>query len=142
MNASMNVASSAPQTIYLKDYRVPDYLIDTTDLIIDIYDGYTLVTSMLGMRRNPAATEPATSLRLHGVDLELLSINLNGVDLADDAYRVDAESLTILDTPENMNLVIVTKIKPEENTALEGLYRSRTMYCTQCEAEGFRKITY
>ncbi|MGN0921788.1 MAG: aminopeptidase N [Cellvibrio sp.] len=142
MNASMNVASSAPQTVYLKDYRVPDYLIDTTDLIIDIYDGYTLVTSMLGMRRNPAATEPATSLRLHGVDLELLSINLNGVDLADDAYRVDAESLTILNTPENMNLVIVTKIKPEKNTALEGLYRSRTMYCTQCEAEGFRKITY
>jgi len=142
MNASLGVSATQPQTIYLKDYRVPDYLIDTTDLIIDIFDGYTIVTSMLGMRRNPEAEAPAQSLRLHGVGLELMSVMLNGEILQADAYAVDAESLTIFNTPENLNLAIMTKIKPEENTALEGLYRSRTMYCTQCEAEGFRKITY
>src|SRR5690606_9642247 len=74
--------------------------------------------------------------------LELMSVMLNGEILQAEAYAVDAESLTIFNTPENLNLAIMTKIKPEENTALEGLYRSRTMYCTQCEAEGFRKITY
>lgn len=142
MNASLGVSATQPQTIYLKDYRVPDYLIDTTDLIIDIFDGYTIVTSMLGMRRNPEADAPAQSLRLHGVGLELMSVMLNGEILQAEAYAVDAESLTIFNTPENLNLAIMTKIKPEENTALEGLYRSRTMYCTQCEAEGFRKITY
>lgn len=142
MNASVAPAVNQPKTIFLKDYRVPDYVIDSTDLIIDIFDGYTIVTSMLGLRRNPSANAPATELRLDGVDLELISVSLNGKQLAASDYRVDPESLLIFNTPENINLSIVTKIKPEENTALEGLYRSRTMYCTQCEAEGFRKITY
>ncbi len=144
----------APKTIYLKDYRVPDYLIKTTDLRFDIYDknerydksegrdGETIVSAMLQLYRNPAATDTATQLTLHGADLELVSIALNGKVLGEGDYQFGEESITIFNTPEEFTLITITKIKPEKNTSLEGLYRSRTMYCTQCEAEGFRKITY
>ena len=132
----------APKTIYLKDYQVPDYLIDTTDLNVDIHDGYTLVSCMLALRRNPAAKQAATELTLQGADLELVSLSLDGRLLEEGDYTFGEESLTIFNTPETFTLITITKIKPESNTSLEGLYRSRTMYCTQCEAEGFRKITY
>lgn len=132
----------APKTIYLKDYRVPDYLIKTTDLRFEIYDGETLVSAMLDFYRNPAADGPATQLTLHGADLELVSIALDGEMLEEGDYQFGEESLTIFNTPDEFKLLTITKIKPESNTSLEGLYRSRTMYCTQCEAEGFRKITY
>ena len=133
---------SQPKTIYLKDYKVPEYLIDTTDLNVEIHDGYTLVSAMLAFRRNPAADVAATSLTLHGADLELVSIALDGKILQEADYVFGEESITIFNTPEKFTLITITKIKPEENTSLEGLYRSRTMYCTQCEAEGFRKITF
>jgi len=131
-----------PKTIYLKDYQVPDYLIKTTDLHFDIHDGETIVSTMLHLYRNPASKTPATQLTLHGADLELISIAINEALLTQDDYVFGEESLTILNTPEDFKLITITKIKPENNTSLEGLYRSRTMYCTQCEAEGFRKITY
>lgn len=139
---------AAPKTIYLKDYRVPDYLIKTTDLRFEIYDktegqeGETIVSAMLHFYRNPAAAQPATQLTLHGADLELVSMALNGNILGQGDYEFGEESVTIFNTPEEFTLITITKIKPEKNTSLEGLYRSRTMYCTQCEAEGFRKITY
>jgi aminopeptidase N len=132
----------APKTIYLKDYRVPDYLIKTTDLRFEIYDGETIVSTMLHLYRNPAAAQPASQLTLHGADLELVSMALDGKILAQEDYEFGEESITIFNTPEEFQLLTITKIKPEQNTSLEGLYRSRTMYCTQCEAEGFRKITY
>lgn len=131
-----------PKTIYLKDYQVPGYLIKTTDLRFEIYEGETIVSAMLHLYRNPAAQAPATQLTLHGADLELVSIALDGNILAADAYEFGEESITIFNTPAEFKLLTITKIKPEANTSLEGLYRSRTMYCTQCEAEGFRKITY
>jgi len=131
-----------PNTIYLKDYRVPDYLIKTTDLRFEIHDGETLVSAMLHLYRNPAAATPATQLTLHGADLELVSIAIDGRVLDATEYAFGEESLTLFNTPEEFSLITITKIKPETNTSLEGLYKSRTMYCTQCEAEGFRKITY
>lgn len=134
--------TAMPNTVYLKDYRVPDYLIDTTDLNVDIHDGYTTVSAMLALRRNPAAATAATELTLHGADLELLSIAIDGKLLGECDYAFGEESLTLFNTPEQFTLITVTRITPETNTSLEGLYRSRTMYCTQCEAEGFRKITY
>ena len=130
-----------PQSIYLKDYTVPDYLISKTDLHVDIYDGYTLVTANLSLSANPAAKN-VSQLKLHGADLELVSIAINGNGLAADAYEFGYETLIIKNTPAQFLLTSVTKIYPEKNTSLEGLYKSRTMYCTQCEAEGFRKITY
>jgi aminopeptidase N len=132
----------APKTIYLKDYQVPPYLIKTTDLRFEIYDGETIVSAMLHFYRNPAAASPATNLVLHGTELELVSIALDGEVLTSNDYQFGEESLTIFNTPDEFKLLTITKIKPETNTSLEGLYRSRTMYCTQCEAEGFRKITY
>lgn len=135
-------AKDQPKTIYLKDYQVPGYLIKTTDLRFEIYDGETIVSAMLHLYRNPAAQTPATQLTLHGADLELISIALDDKKLTSSDYEFGEETLTILDTPAEFKLLTITKIKPESNTSLEGLYRSRTMYCTQCEAEGFRKITY
>lgn len=135
-------AKAQPKTIYLKDYQVPAYLIKTTDLRFEIYDGETIVSAMLHLYRNPAALTPATELTLHGADLELISIAVDGRVLSDTDYQFGEESLTIFNTSAEFKLLSITKIKPESNTSLEGLYRSRTMYCTQCEAEGFRKITY
>jgi aminopeptidase N len=135
-------AKEQPKTTYLKDYQVPGYLIKTTDLRFEIYEGETIVSAMLHLYRNPAAQVPATQLTLHGADLELVSIALDEKLLSDSDYEFGEESLTIFNTPADFKLLTITKIKPENNTSLEGLYRSRTMYCTQCEAEGFRKITY
>lgn len=137
----MSATELQPQAIYLKDYTVPDYLITQTELHVDIYDGYTIVTSNLSLRVNPAAKN-VSHLKLHGTDLELIAIAINGNALAENAYEFGEESLTIKNTPPQFLLTSVTKIYPEKNTSLEGLYKSRTMYCTQCEAEGFRKITY
>ncbi len=139
---SLPAKERQPKTIYLKDYQIPGYLIKTTDLRFEIEEGETIVSAMLHLYRNPAASTLATQLTLHGTDLELISIALDGKILTVSDYEFGEESLTIFNTPAEFNLLSITKIKPESNTSLEGLYRSRTMYCTQCEAEGFRKITY
>lgn len=137
----MTAIEQTPKAIYLKDYSVPDYLISKTELHVDIYDGYTLVTSNLTLYANPAASK-VSQLTLHGTDLELVSIAIDGKALSSDTYEFGEETLIVKNTPSNFLLSCVTKIYPEKNTSLEGLYKSRTMYCTQCEAEGFRKITY
>ena len=129
-------------TIYLKDYRVPDFLIDTTDLRFELFENYALVHSTLSVRRNPDSTSPASALVLDGSGLELLSLSLDGVEVPKEAYEVAEESLTLKDVPARFTLTCSTRIEPQNNTSLEGLYRSAGMFCTQCEAEGFRKITY
>lgn len=130
-----------PKTIYLKDYREPDYWIKTTELFFEIKDAFTLVRSRLVLERNTKASAQAP-LVLSGQELELLSVTLDGHLLAPTAYRQDGESLTLPEVPAAFVLETQVKIYPEKNTALEGLYRSGTLYCTQCEAEGFRRITY
>jgi aminopeptidase N len=138
-------------TIYLKDYRVPDFLIDRTELRFELGESHTRVISQLSMRRNPELLgNAADTLRLDGQEMELLSLSLNGRQLSKDQYQVDENSLTIpaLDSllddqgDDVFLLSCETRIKPQENTSLEGLYKSSGMFCTQCEAEGFRKITY
>ncbi len=131
-----------PQAIYLKDYRVPDYLIPQTRLDVDIHEGVTRVTAHLQLVRNPAAQAAVTQLQLHGVELTLLSIAIDGKPLEDAAYALTESGLTLFNPPASFTLATTVEIHPETNSSLEGLYRSRTMYCTQCEAEGFRKITY
>ena len=138
----MSAIEQQPQAIYLKDYKVPAYLIKKTDLHVDIYDGYTIVTANLLLASNPSATFPVSQLTLHGTDLELVSLAVDGKAVPESEYEFGEETLTIKNTPAHFLLTSVTKIYPEKNTSLEGLYKSRTMYCTQCEAEGFRKITY
>ncbi|MES9904669.1 MAG: M1 family aminopeptidase, partial [Sedimenticola sp.] len=130
-----------PKTVYLKDYRPPEYLIDSVDLHFDLGEEETRVTARLALRRNPDGGGGA-SLRLDGEQLELLSLRLDGADIAVEQYRVDEEGLTVFQVPERFTLESEVRILPQKNTALEGLYKSSGMFCTQCEAEGFRKITW
>ncbi|WP_237065955.1 aminopeptidase N [Microbulbifer guangxiensis] len=131
-----------PSTVYLKDYRQPDYLVDSTRLRFELEPNSTLVESRLAVRRNPAAGEGLPPLRLDGVDLELISVAMDGVPLSKEEYTCHAEGLIIPVHRAEFTLEIHNRIDPERNTSLEGLYLSNGMYCTQCEAEGFRKITY
>lgn len=129
-------------TTYLKDYRAPDFLIDETQLHIILGDMHTQVDSVLSMRRNPDADSMNGPLVLHGQGLVLQSLVLNEEALDASRYQVADETLTIDRVPDQFTLACATIIKPQENTALEGLYKSRQLFCTQCEAEGFRRITY
>ncbi|MDZ5602239.1 aminopeptidase N [Pseudomonas sp. RP23018S] len=131
-----------PQAIYLKDYQAPEYLIDETHLTFELFEDHTLVHAQLVMRRNPARGAGLPALVLDGQQLELLSVQLDDQALSEGAYQTDADSLTLHPTSERFTLDTSVRIHPESNTALEGLYTSGKMFCTQCEAEGFRKITY
>jgi len=131
-----------PKVIHLKDYQVPDYLIDETHLTFELYEDRTLVHAQLVMRRNPEAGTGLPRLQLHGQDLELISLALNDRQLGLGDYEVAEESLTLRPDAASFTLDSTVVIHPESNTALEGLYKSGSMFCTQCEAEGFRKITY
>jgi aminopeptidase N len=140
----MQLATKAnqPQATLLADYRVPDYLIDSLDLEIDLAVDRAVVTATLKGRRNPAATRPEASLYLDGQDQELLEVTLNGQALGVDDFILGAETLSIAAMTDTFVLTVKSCNNPAENTALEGLYLSNGMYCTQCEAEGFRRITY
>ena len=128
-----------PQAIALADYQAPDYRTVKTDLVFDIRDGVTEVTSTLDIQRQ----DPQGSvLQLDGQELELVSVELDGRLLSSNEFQIHSEQLLLQDLQDQHQLRIVTRIHPEQNTALEGLYRSSKMYCTQCEAQGFRKITY
>ncbi len=128
------------QAIYLKDYLPPAFLIDTTDLVFDLRDHFTEVTATLKVRRNPSASGGGP-LVLNGQDMILQSVSVDGQKLSADEYELGPESLT-LSVADEATIECVTHIKPHLNKALEGLYQSSGMYCTQCEAEGFRRITY
>ena len=126
-----------PRTIHLKDYQPPAYRTRSVTLHFDIRDGETRVVSKLDVVR-----EREGALELDGQELKLESVSVNGEPLSTNAYELSDTALSILDVGDEAEVEIVTRICPEENTALEGLYKSSSMYCTQCEAEGFRKITY
>jgi len=131
----------SPRAILLKDYGAPAWWIETVDLSFDLRDGGTIVTSRLGLRRN--LDRVRAPLVLDGQELELLSVTVGNRPLGLDDYAITPDHLTIPDLPgDQVEIEIVTRIHPEKNTALEGLYKSSGNYCTQCEAEGFRKITY
>ncbi len=140
MSKMMNTEST-PQTIYLKDYTPPAYLVDSLALRFDLDEAATVVHARMRLYANPeaAAGQP---LRLDGQELSLVALRLNGRELDASEYSVDSESLTLASLPAEFELEVVTRINPAANTALEGLYTSGGNFCTQCEAEGFRKITY
>lgn len=131
-----------PKMIYLKDYQAPEYLIDETHLTFELFEDHTLVHAQLVMRRNPARGAGLPPLALDGQQLELLSVKLNDLELTAQDYQLTDSHLTLHPQTEQFVLDTSVKIHPESNTALEGLYKSGGMFCTQCEAEGFRKITY
>jgi aminopeptidase N len=129
-----------PKTIHLKDYTPPAYLIDEVELDLDIHPGATTVSATLKCRRNPLAASQA--LVLDGNELETLSIALDGKTLGASDYALTATQLTIPGVPEQFTLHTVCRIDPDRNTRLSGLYRTKDGYFTQCEAEGFRAITW
>ncbi|BFM07430.1 aminopeptidase N [Halioxenophilus aromaticivorans] len=131
-----------PSAIYLKDYQVPSHLIDKTHLHFILHPTKTRVSSDLTIRKNPDADTKSNELILHGQDIDLQSVSIDGRQLDDRDYQLEAECLRIANVPEQFVLSVVGLIAPADNTSLEGLYKSQSMYCTQCEAEGFRKITY
>tara|TARA_Y100000814_G_scaffold282344_1_gene247330 strand:+ start:217 stop:1620 length:1404 start_codon:yes stop_codon:yes gene_type:complete len=141
---------SQARTTYLKDYKQPEFYIEKTDLCFDLYEDKTIVTSkILFSRNNNFEGVFSDSLILHGQDLFLEKLCLNDVQLTTAEYHLDEESLSIpeltkilSDDKERFTMTCVVSIEPQNNTSLEGLYKSNDKFCTQCEAEGFRKITY
>ncbi len=136
--------TETPTAIYLKDYTPPAWLVDRVDLEVAIHTGHTEVRARLACRRNPVG--PGGDLVLDGEQLELVAIRLDDVTLPSTRYRLADDKLTILGDgaplPGICTLETVVRIDPDHNTQLSGLYRSRDGYFTQCEAEGFRRITF
>ncbi|MDA8423094.1 MAG: aminopeptidase N [Nitrospiraceae bacterium] len=134
--------AAAHKTIYLKDYRKPDYLIETVNLEFDLDETQTRVKSLMTVVCNHDKCEGIHPFVLNGRELMLKAVRLDGTALREQDYKLDAASLTILPVPDRFTLEIETEINPKDNTELSGLYLSGGNFCTQCEAEGFRKITY
>ncbi|MES0402866.1 MAG: aminopeptidase N [Hyphomicrobium sp.] len=132
-----------PRPILLKNYRPPGYLIDKVDLDVALHPKRTRIRSRLSVRANPKVRGKREPLRLDGTHMELAEISVNRKKLAPKDYKLTDTSLTLTKTPAKpFTLEIVTFVNPEANKALQGLYRTNGVYCTQCEAEGFRRITY
>lgn len=132
--------TDTPQTIYRKDYTPPSYLVDTVELGFDLDPARTIVANRMTMRRNPDSAQ--REIELYGENLELVALRMNGKQLGEKDYRIEGNLLTIPGTPEEVTLEIETICVPEQNTTLNGLYTSNGSFYTQCEAEGFRAITY
>ncbi|MFV1985049.1 MAG: aminopeptidase N [Thiohalomonadales bacterium] len=133
---------SEPKTIFLKNYTVPEYLVDTVILDFDLYEAKTIVRSELKIRLNPDSESDNKNLELNGQNLKLVSIAINSSALSEKDYSIDDEILVINNVADEFIIQITTEINPKENLALEGLYLSSKLFCTQCEAQGFRRITY
>ncbi|WP_440055983.1 aminopeptidase N [Pseudoalteromonas sp. T1lg65] len=128
--------STKPKAKLLKDYQSPTHSIETLDLTFELSPNNTLVTA----KSRVVANRTTDTLYLDGVDLELVAITVNDQNWTD--YHIKGDQLVLKALPEQFTLQVVTRISPQTNTSLEGLYLSDGAYCTQCEAEGFRKITY
>ena len=132
-----------PKAIELSEYRVPPYLITKTALHVDLEEDKSVVTSALQITKNPESSEPGDDLVLNGAAaLDTKRITIDGRELLSNEYKIDEDELTLFGVPQTFELTTEVAIKPQENTALEGLYKSGDMFCTQCEAEGFRNITW
>jgi aminopeptidase N len=142
----LDVSSTPPQTTphetRLADYRPPAFLIDTVELSFDLDEAATRVRSRLALRRNPASADRHAPLLLDGEAVTLVRLALDGAELGANRYRIEDGKLVIPDMPDACTLEIETRIAPKDNTELSGLYTSGGNFFTQCEAEGFRRITW
>ncbi|MCU6435761.1 aminopeptidase N [Undibacterium sp. Jales W-56] len=132
--------ADTPVTIFRKDYIAPGYWVDTVEMGFDLDPDATHVATRMVMRRNHESSEK--EIVLFGESLKLLQLRMNGVNLKKSAYKIEGEILRIANAPDQVTLEIETLIKPVKNTSLSGLYTSNHNFITQCEAEGFRKITW
>ncbi len=131
-----------PKTIHLSDYQPPAFLVEKVSLEFDLEPESTRVLARLSLRRNPEHGDSGAPLRLEGEELELISLAMDGRQMESAEYAVDEAGLSLVEAPDAFELEVVTRIAPAANTKLEGLYQSGGIFCTQCEAEGFRRITY
>ncbi|BDW88623.1 aminopeptidase N [Thalassospira tepidiphila] len=135
--------SEQPQEIRREDYKEPDFIVEKVELVFDLDRDVTNVKSRLFMAANPVrGTGKGDEVFLHGEDMKLLSVTLNETRLASSDFTVDQEGLRFKAPGQNFIAELETQISPANNTRLEGLYVSQSAFCTQCEAEGFRRITY
>jgi aminopeptidase N len=137
-NQDMNAPT--PVTIYRKDYVAPGFWVDTVEMGFDLHPQRTHVATRITMRRNHDSAEK--DLVLFGEDIKLLQLRMNGVNLKKSAYTLTKERLVISNAPDQVTLDIETAIAADKNTTMSGLYVSNGNFFTQCEAEGFRKITF
>ena len=141
-NVAINMLTPTPKTIHLKDYTPPAFLISTVDLDVDIRDDDALVKATLAVARNPQAAGSKAPFDLDGDELELLSVALDGRPLDNTAYTLAAERLRIPGVPDRFTLETAVRIRPTQNSKLMGLFASKDGFFSQCEAEGFRRITF
>ncbi|MGH1541250.1 MAG: aminopeptidase N [Arenicella sp.] len=138
-NQTSNQVPKQNTTIYLKDYQPPEFAIDAVELDFDLRQGTTRVTSRLRLKK----IADVADLVLDGEGLALIEISLDGKALIEqDDYDYQNNQLTVKSVPQQFELQTIVDIEPEKNTQLSGLYQSSGNYCTQCEAEGFRRITF
>jgi aminopeptidase N len=138
----MSESTEVHKTIYLKDYRPPDYRIETVNLQFELDETRTRVGSLMTVVCTHDRCEGIHPLVLNGRDVVLKAVKIDGQHLNEHDYKLDPQSLTIMQVPDRFTLEIETEINPSDNTELSGLYMSSGNFCTQCEAEGFRKILY
>lgn len=138
----MTESESAHTTIHRHDYRPPDYTVDSIELSFELGEETTLVRSRIAMRAAYDRSQGERPLVLDGHRFMLRGLRLNGAPLAPEAFQVSEEALVVPSVPAAFTLEVETELRPQDNTCLEGLYRSGGMFCTQCEAQGFRSITY
>ena len=134
---------AAPRPIQLTNYKPSPFLIDAVNMNVVLHPEATRVTSKIRVKRSPHNKSKSTPLKLDGEQLKLIKLQLDGKELKATDYSITNSALTILKPPRApFTLTIETEINPSANKALQGLYQTRGLYCTQCEAEGFRRITY
>ena len=136
------MTETAYRTIYRTEYTPPDYRVDRIDLRFELGDDSTLVTSRMSLQSTYDGASGSRPLVLNGRRLVLRELKLDGLPLPPERYRLTDEALTLHQVPPAFILEVTTELRPQDNSSLEGLYRSGGMFCTQCEAEGFRAITY
>ncbi|MEJ2056572.1 MAG: aminopeptidase N [Desulfofustis sp.] len=130
------------KTIRHTDYQPPDFLVDSIDLVFQLDERKTVVTATSHIKRNSLVSNNDAPLTLYGEKLELNQVMIDGVEVGSNRMLLAERDLQIFEVPDEFSLEIITTINPEANTSLSGLYLSSSIFCTQCEAQGFRKITY
>jgi aminopeptidase N len=135
---NMSGANFMPaKTIYRKDYQAPAFSVNTIDLDFDLHNNHAVVINRMQLKRQAPG-----ALHLYGDELELVSLRMDSKLLDKDSYCLEKGDLIINNCPDEFTLEVTTRIEPQNNTKLSGLYRSNHLFCTQCEAEGFRRISF
>lgn len=129
-------------SVHIKDYQVPQYLIPEVHLEFDLHPTKTIVHNTMKTVKNPQSSQTSETLFLNGENLKLVEVKRNGVVLSADDYNLTDSGLVLKNMPAECSVSVITEISPETNTSFSGLYKTKNMYCTQMEAEGFRTVTY